>query len=107
VDEGLATGRPVAHAGAVMNRPVQVMLDPDDRRRARRRAAESGLTMSEYINWLVRHDLESWTPKADAPAIIPIDDSGATDMPAHKNRYIGEAVAARLDKTGPGNQQTS
>ena len=81
-----------------MNRPVQVMLDPEQRRRARRRAAQSGLTLSEYIAQLVHDDLESWTPDADAPAIIAIADTGPSD---HEGTYIGEAVAARLNKTEP------
>ena len=87
-----------------MNRPVQVMLDPSDRRRARRRAAESGITLAEYIRRVVSADLEGWTPQADAPAVIPIDDSG--DTAPHGDRYIGEAVAARLDKTSTSNEQT-
>ncbi len=81
-----------------MNRPVQVMLHLDERRRARRRAAEQGLTLSEYLCGLVRDDLESWTPEADAAAAIAI----ATDVPAvpdHHGRYIGEAVAARMNRT--------
>jgi len=81
-----------------MNRPVQVMLDPEVRRRVRRRAAESGLTLSEYIGQLIQQDLESWTPDTDAPAIIAIADSGSSD---HVGTYIGEAVAARLNRTDP------
>jgi hypothetical protein len=82
-----------------MNRPVQVMLDPEQRRRARRRAAEQGLTLSDYIGRLVHDDLESWTPDPDTPAIITIADGPTTDVPAHRGTYIGEAVAARMNKT--------
>ncbi len=84
-----------------MNRPVQVMLDPDERRRARRRAAEQGLTLSEHIGRLVREDLESWTPDADAGAVIAVADVPISDVPEHEGMYIGEAVAARLNKTNP------
>lgn len=86
-----------------MSRPVQVMLDLDERRRARRRAAEQGLTLSEHIARLVRADLDSWTPEADAPASIPIAESVA-DVPDHEGTYIGEAVAARLNKSHPTGQ---
>jgi hypothetical protein len=81
-----------------MDRPVQVLLDLEQRRRARRRAAEQGFTLSDYIARLVAIDLESWTPDAGAPAVIPT----ATDTtPDHEGTYIGEAVAARMNKPNP------
>jgi hypothetical protein len=86
-----------------MSRPVQVMLDLDERRRARRRAAEQGFTLSEHIARLVRADLDSWAPEADTPASIPIAESVA-DVPDHEGTYIGEAVAARLNKSHPTGQ---
>ena len=76
-----------------MARPVQVTLDPEQRRRARRRAAEQGLTLPDYIAALVAADLEAWTPKPGAPAIIPIEADLPTD---HAGTSIGEAVAARM-----------
>lgn len=82
-----------------MNRPVQVMLDTGQQQRARRRAAEAGLTLSEYIARLVREDLESWTPEADASAVIAVADTPTSDVPPHAGMYIGEAVAARLSRT--------
>lgn len=88
-------GPRVVHPVTAMDRPVQVLLDPEQRRRARRRAAEQGVTLSDYIAALVATDLESWTPDVDAPAAIPI----ATDNPPdHEGMYIGEAVAARMNK---------
>lgn len=78
-----------------MVRYVQVSLDQGRRRRARWRAAEQGLTLSEYISRLIDTDLESWTPEPGAPAIIRIQ----ADLPSdHRGTYIGEAVAARMNK---------
>jgi hypothetical protein len=85
------------HPVNTMNRPVQVMLDLEDRRRARRRAAELGVTLTEYIRRLVREDLDAWTPDSDASAIIAIEDAES----GPHNRYIGEAVAARIAKADP------
>ena len=83
-----------------MDRPVQVELVPDQRRRARRRAAEQGLTLSDYIAGLIDADLESWIPTPNAPAIIPIEVDLPTD---HEGTSLGEAVAARMNKpTEPG-----
>ena len=76
-----------------MDRPVQVELAPDQRRRARRRAAEQGLTLSAYITRLIGADLDIWTPELGAPAIIPIEADLPTD---HAGTSIGEAVAARM-----------
>ena len=84
-----------------MDRPVQVTLDREQRRRARRRAAEQGLTLSDYVAGLIADDLGSWTPERGAPAIIPIGADLPTD---HRGTYIGEAVAARMNK--PSEQQT-
>jgi len=79
-----------------MDQPVQVSLGPELRRRARRRAAEGGLALSDYIAGLVAADLETWVPEPGAPAIIPV----ATDNPPdHPGTYIGEAVAARMNRT--------
>jgi hypothetical protein len=78
-----------------MDRALQVMIDAEERRRARRRAAEQGLTLSDYIARLVRADLEAWRADPDQPAVIPM----VADEPAHHdNMNIGEAVAARMNK---------
>ena len=87
--------RLVVHPVNAMDRPVQVILDPAQRRRARRRAAEQGLTLSDYIAGLVESDLATWSPQPGAPAIIPIL---AEAPPDHEVTYIGEAVAARMNK---------
>lgn len=79
-----------------MDRAVQVMIDPDERRRARRRAAEQSLSLSEYIAGLIRADLDDWPPDTVTPASIAVADG--PDLPYHEGMYIGEAVAARMNK---------
>ena len=79
-----------------MDRAVQVLLEPGLRRRARRRAAEQGLTLSGYVARLLRADLESRTPHTEPPTPITVAD--AADVPDHEGTYIGEAVAARMNK---------
>ena len=85
----------MVHPVTAMARYVQVTLDPEQRRRARRRAAEQGLTLVDYIAGLIDADLDAWTPKPGAPAIVPIVADPPTD---HEGTYIGEAVAARMNK---------
>ncbi len=78
-----------------MDRPVQVGLDPEQRRLARRRAAAQGRTLSDYIARLVAIDLDSWTPGPRVPEVIPVEPELPPD---HEGRYIGEAVAERMAK---------
>ncbi len=92
-------GPAAVHPVNTMERPVQVILDREQRRRARRRAAEQGRTLSDYIAGLVADDLAAWTPNPGAPAIIPVADGTTTDVPEHYGTYIGEAVAARMNKS--------
>jgi hypothetical protein len=79
-----------------MDRPVQVSLDPEQRRRARQRAAERGLTLSSYIARLIDDDLVvAWVHERGAPRLVPIE----VDLPSdHEGTYIGEAVAARMNQ---------
>lgn len=83
-----------------MNRLVQVSLDLEQRRLARRRAAELGLSLPDYMRALVQADLDAWVPSSDAIAIIPIDTSGEP-MSTRRDIYIGEAVAERFARTDP------
>ena len=97
-EKGVVHGPGVVHPVPVMDRAVQVMFDQEERRRARRRAAEQGLSLHEYIVRLIRADLAS-TPDGAAPASIAIADAPDTaSLPDHDGMYIGEAVAARMNK---------
>ena len=87
--------RQVVHPVNAMDRPVQVELERGLRRRARRRAAEQGLTLSDYIARLIRADLEAWRADPDQPAIVSFV---VDEPPGHDDMNIGEAVAARMNK---------
>jgi hypothetical protein len=82
-----------------MDMPVRVTLARGRWRRARRRAAEQGLTLSDYIAELVARDLEGWAPDGDVPLRVPVSDGGYP--PDHAGIYIGEAVAARMSRRRP------
>ena len=80
---------------------MQVTLDEDRQRRARKRAAELGISISE----LLRRGLDTVLaepdrPKAHISEIFGIGHSGGSDIATFKDQYIGEAVeAAYLEKT--------
>lgn len=82
---------------------TQIALDSEDHRRAKRRAAEQGISLAEYVRRAVRHDLggEAERPKAHISEIFGLFDSGGSNVAEHKDRYVGEAVEAEyLRKTG-------
>ena len=78
---------------------TQILLEPAEHRRARRRAAELGISLAEYIRRLVREDLHQPAWQGDVAGIFDLGDSGGSDIASEKDRYIGEAVGA--DAEGP------
>ncbi len=74
---------------------TQITLPPDEHRAARRRAAEQGISLAEYVRRLVHEDLAGQDrPKADISVIFGIGDSGGSDVANHLHEYVGEAVDA-------------
>ena len=69
---------------------TQIALKSDTHRRAKRRAAERGISLAEYLRQVVDRDLGE-QPKGDITAIFGIGDSGGSDIANHKDEYIGEA----------------
>ena len=77
-----------------MTARTQVTLPAEDDRRAKARAAELGISFAEYIRRLVRADLGEAKARADVEAFFDLGDSGGSDIGAHKDEYIGDAVSA-------------
>jgi hypothetical protein len=79
---------------------TQVTLDADAHRRAKRRAADLGISFAEYIRQVVDHDLGEQA-ETDISAIFGIGDSGGSNIALHKDQYLGEAAWSEyLRKTG-------
>jgi hypothetical protein len=74
---------------------TQIALAPEDHRRARRRAAELGISLAEYVRRLVQRDASGPRPNASPTAVFDLGDSGASDVARHRDEYVGAAVAAR------------
>ncbi len=81
---------------------TQIALDSEDHRRAKKRAAEQGISLAEYVRRAVRHDLgESQRPNADISEIFGLFSSGDSDVSENKDRYLGESLwEEHLRKTG-------
>ena len=75
---------------------TQITLDPENHRRARRRAAELGISLAEYLRRLVARDLAPRIRSADPASLFDLGDSGGSDIARHKDAYLGEAVYADL-----------
>ncbi len=81
-------------------RRTQIMLDPDEHKRATRKASEAGISLAEYIRQLVRDDLGQ-EAKSDISAIFGLGDSGRSDISSNIHEYIGEAIEAEWrEETG-------
>lgn len=84
-----------------MTRPTNIVLEPELRAAAKRRAAKLGISMSAYIRDLIREDeARSSTPAGDISLIAGIlgDGGGPTDMSRDKHRLIDEAFADLRDR---------
>jgi hypothetical protein len=73
---------------------TQIMLDAESHRRAKRRAADLGISFAEYVRQVVDMDLGEPARPADASEIFGLFDSGGSDVARDKDRYVDEAIAA-------------
>jgi hypothetical protein len=80
---------------------TQILLDPTEHRRARRRADDLGISLAEYIRRLVADDLAGPRRRGDVSALFDLGDSGGSDVARDKHAYLGEAVAAARSGTPP------
>lgn len=78
---------------------TQITLDPSEHQRARRRAAELGISLAEYIRRLVRDDLDGPRPGADVSAIFDLGDSGGSDVAAERDAYLLDALSTDRDRS--------
>jgi predicted RNA-binding Zn ribbon-like protein len=80
------------YEGSIMMRRAQISLEAAEHREARRRAAELGISLAEYIRRLVRRDIGERPATADVSALFALANSGGSDIAAAKDSYLGEAV---------------
>jgi len=71
---------------------TQITLDADAHRRAKRRAAELGISFAEYVRRVLDRDLGEPAPRSDPAEIFGLFDSGGADVARDKDSYVDEAV---------------
>jgi hypothetical protein len=75
----------------------QIAMTPELGRRARRRAAELGVSFAEYVRRVVRNDLGETGPKPEVSALFDlVPDGRPTDIARDKERMITDAVGKAL-----------
>lgn len=80
-----------------MTSRTQIYLPDEEHRKARIRAAEQGISLSEYIRRLVRRDLAATMAgtRATIAEIFGLGTPGEpTDVGRDKDRLVGEAIEA-------------
>ena len=75
---------------------TQITLDASLDRRAKERARDLGLSFAEYVRRVISQDLESSSEdkRSDISNLAGIGDSGGSDVGAHKDAYLDEALGA-------------
>ena len=71
---------------------TQVSLDREMLRRARKRAAELGISLAEYVRRLVAEDLGERAQTVDPSVVFNLGSSGGSDIAADKDAMIADAV---------------
>jgi len=59
---------------------MQISLEQEQHARVKRKAAELGISMAEYIRTLVDRDLDDNSPEAAVSQIFGIGSSGGSDI---------------------------
>ena len=82
-----------------MRTRTQITLEPELQKTARRRAAQLGVSLAEYVRRLIARDLAEPGPAADASIVFDLGKSRGADVARDKDTMIGEAIAARRSKS--------
>jgi hypothetical protein len=79
---------------------TQITLQVDTHRRAKRRAADLGISLAEYVRRTLDRDLGD-EPKTDISAIFGLFDSGLSDVSSNVDKYLGDSLwQEHLRETG-------
>ena len=77
---------------------TQIALKAEQHALAKRKAADLGISMAEYIRRLVERDLRQADAGSDISAIFGIGDSGGSDIAVNRKAATAEAISARAER---------
>lgn len=84
---------------AIMMARSQISMDTELQARARRRAAELGVSFAAYVRRLVLRDLAGEAPAVDPSAVFDLGRSGGSDVARNKEAML-DAAFDRSDERG-------
>jgi hypothetical protein len=73
----------------------EIVLDSEMQRRARAKAAQLGVPLTEYVRRLVARDLAQDDRLTDPSLVFDLGSSDGSDVAQNKDQMLGEALAAR------------
>lgn len=81
---------------------TQITLDAELHRRALKRAAQLGMSLSAYIRRALQRDLGERRAGVSATAVFDLGDSGGSDIAQEKDALIASALSAVSRRKGRG-----
>lgn len=85
-----------------MTSRTQITLDSEVHRKARRRAADLGISFAEYVRRLLEKDLREPEPTAKPSAVFNLGRYEGSDIARDKDRALGAAIAERRNRAERG-----
>lgn len=80
---------------------TQIALEAEQHAGVKRKAAELGISMAEYIRRLIERDLSMPETQGDISAIFGLGNSGGSDIAAEGKSAIEEAFEAEWVRRKP------
>lgn len=74
---------------------TQISLGSRQHREAKRRAAERGVSLAEYVRELIARDLGEPRVEADVTRLFALGESGRRDVAANVDAHLGEILEER------------
>lgn len=71
---------------------TQITMDRELQKKARRRAAEKGVSLAEYVRQVVAQDLGEARSKRDVSILFNLGSSGGSNIAKNKDSMIVEAI---------------
>ena len=70
---------------------TQITLDPETQRRAPQRAADMGISLTEYVRRLVVRDLGASRKSVSPTEVFDLGSSGGSNVARNKDAMLAEA----------------
>lgn len=81
-----------------MKSRIQITLESETQRRARRRASNLGISLTEYVRRLLERDLGGAGIQTDPALVFDLGRSSGCDIAKQKNPILAEAMESRLTR---------